>query len=284
MRERVEMPVGQRLVTAEEFERMPEEPGVRTELVRGRVVRVSPPGFRHGLVQGRLYELLAAYARSTGAGRVIFPVGFKLASNPDTVREPDLAFLIRSGVTEPDGFFPGPPDLAIEVVSPTDRRAHLEVKIAQYLETGVRMVWVVDPTRETVTVHAPDAPPISLSGDEVSFNRVAGTSLPPAVARPLPIMPSRMPPDARVEELLQTIPRKRAAEGHRQDVARRGGSGLHVGTGQHGQIAAPQPLARADAEDAGGAASGRRHEGARIAGIEQQPRAVRREAVGQNLT
>src|SRR5687768_10581450 len=151
MQRPIEMPVSQRLVTAEEFEQMPEEPGVRLELVRGRGVRVSPPGFRHGMVQGRLCELLAEYARRTGTGRAVFPVGFKLASNPDTVREPDLAFISRSRVTgEPDGFIAGAPDLAVEVISPTDRRGNLQRKIAQYLETGVRMVWLVDPKRAVV--------------------------------------------------------------------------------------------------------------------------------------
>lgn len=157
------MPVSERLVTAEEFEQMPDEPGVRMELVRGRVVRVSPPGFRHGMVQGRLYELLAQYARRTGAGRVIFPVGFKLASNPDTVREPDLAFIARSRVSgEPEGFIAGAPDLAVEVVSPTDRRGSLQQKIAQYLESGVRMVWLVDPKCATVTIYEPGAEPVTL--------------------------------------------------------------------------------------------------------------------------
>lgn len=157
------MPVSDRLVTAEEFEQMPDEPGVRLELVRGRVVRVSPPGFRHGMVQGRLYELLSEYARRSGTGRVVLPVGFKLASNPDTVREPDLAFIARSRVIgEPDGFIAGPPDLAVEVISPTDRSGNLQRKIAQYLQTGVRMVWLVDPKRATVTVYEPGAEPLTL--------------------------------------------------------------------------------------------------------------------------
>lgn len=157
------MPVSDGLVTAEEFERMPEEPGVRMELVCGRVIRMSPPGFRHGMVQGRLFELLADYARRTGAGRVVLPVGFKLATNPDTVREPDLAFVSRSHVVdEPDGFITGAPDLAVEVISPTDRRGNLQHKIAQYLETGVQMVWLVDPKSATVTVYEPGLEPVTL--------------------------------------------------------------------------------------------------------------------------
>ena len=162
------MLAGERLVTAEEFEQMPDEPGVRMELVRGRVVRVSPPGFRHGLIQGRLYELLAEYARVTGAGRVIFPVGFRLASNPDTVREPDLAFIARNRVAgEPDGFIDGAPELAVEVISPTDRRGRLQGKIAQYLEAGVRMVWLVDPKSASVTIYEPEVEPRTLRNDAI---------------------------------------------------------------------------------------------------------------------
>ena len=152
------MPVSQRLLTAAEFERMPEEPDVRMELVRGQVVRMTPAGFRHAAVAGRLFELLSGHARSSGIGRVLPPAGFRLASNPDTVREPDLAFVRQerlNKIGEPPGFYPGPPDLAIEIVSPTDRPSAIRAKVTQYLDLGVRMVWVVDPEAQTVGVHLP---------------------------------------------------------------------------------------------------------------------------------
>lgn len=154
------MAIADRLLTAEEFERMPDEPGVRMELVQGRVVRMSPPGVQHAAVMGRLYELLSAHMRHSGAGRILLPAGFKLATNPDTVREPDLAFVQEARfVGEIPGFFPGPPDLAVEVRSPGDRRGPIASKVKQYLDEGVRAVWVVNVRDETVTIHRPGFDP-----------------------------------------------------------------------------------------------------------------------------
>ena len=164
------MGVASRLVTAEEFEQMPDEPGVRMELVRGRVVRVSPPGFRHGVIGGRLFLLLAAHVEHLDLGHVVLPVGFRIAWNPDSVREPDIAFISKERLGRAgagDGFFQGPPDLAVEVVSPTERRGNLNAKIAQYLETGVRMVWLVDPKRGAVTVYEPGSDPVTLREDAI---------------------------------------------------------------------------------------------------------------------
>ena len=153
----------ERVVTAEEFERMPDEPGVRMELVRGKVIRMSPPGFRQGAIASRLFEALAGHVAREGLGRVVLPVGFKVASNPDTVREPDLAFVSRDRLHgEPEGFFQGPPDLAVEVISPRQRRVFVDGKAAEYLVRGVRMVWVIDPKTETVTVHQPGSAPLVL--------------------------------------------------------------------------------------------------------------------------
>lgn len=153
----------ERLVTAEEFERMPEEDGVRMELVRGRVIRMSPPGYRHGFVASRLFEQLVSHVTAAGLGHVVLPVGFKIESNPDTVREPDFAFVCRERLANvPDGFYQGPPDLAVEVVSPRQSRAAVARKAAQYMERGVRLVWVLDAKAETVTVYRPEASPLIL--------------------------------------------------------------------------------------------------------------------------
>jgi len=168
MQRRLEMPVARGLVTAEEFERMPDEPGVRMELVRGRVVRMSPPGVQHAAVMGRLYEMLSAHMRKSGAGRILLPAGFKLTTNPDTVREPDLAFIQEERfVGEIPGFFPGSPDLAVEVRSPGDRRGPIASKVKQYLDGGVRAVWVVNVRTETVTIYRPGFEPEWLSASDV---------------------------------------------------------------------------------------------------------------------
>jgi len=87
--------------------------------------------------------------------------------NPDTVRAPDAAF-VRSGRPEASyrGFYPGAPDLAIEVLSPDDRPGYVREKVAEWLEAGARAVWVVDPRIRTVTVHQPRRKPKRLGEDD----------------------------------------------------------------------------------------------------------------------
>lgn len=149
----------ERLFTAEEFARMPKDPGVRTELVRGRVVRMSPGGVRHFRVIARLTKRLLEYEEQSGLATVLLTTGIMLAERPDTVREPDLALVRRDRfreLGEVAGFYPGVPDLVIEVLSPTDRPGATQEKVAQYLEHGVRVIWVIDPSAPSVSVHRPD--------------------------------------------------------------------------------------------------------------------------------
>ena len=153
------MPAYERLVTAEEFARIPND-DYHYELVEGRVVRVSPPGSRHAVLIARMTALLSQYTDANDLGAVMAVGGFKIAANPDTVREPDIAFVRRDRIPEtgvPDGYWPGPPDLAVEVRSPGDRPSEIRAKVADYLARGVRLVWVVDPKAQTVTAHSQES-------------------------------------------------------------------------------------------------------------------------------
>src|SRR6478672_9366656 len=116
------MPADARLVTAEELEKFPDD-DYRYELVEGRVVRMSPVGYRHGRIVVRIAVLLSGHVERHQLGVVLTDVGFKLASNPDTVRGTDLAFIRQARLPAQDlpGFWEGPPDLVIEVLSPDDR-------------------------------------------------------------------------------------------------------------------------------------------------------------------
>lgn len=172
-----------RLVTVEEFARIPDDDH-RYELVEGRVIRMSPPGSRHAVLAARLARLLDQYVEEHGLGLVMTSGGFHMASQPDTVREPDVAFvraerIPASGV--PDGFWPGPADLAIEIRSPGDRRSEIAAKVKEYLGRGVRLVWVVDPKARTVIVHQPDQPQVILEGNAA----LDGGSVVPGFSYPL---------------------------------------------------------------------------------------------------
>ena len=162
------MPARERLVTAEEFARIPDD-DQHYELVEGRVVRISPPGSRHGLLATRIAALLYQHVDAHRLGAVLTPAGFRIATDPDTVREPDVAFVRAERMPStgvPDGFWPGPPDLAVEIRSPSDRRAAISAKVRDYLARGVRIVWVVEPKKQTVTVHRRESPAVTLGMDE----------------------------------------------------------------------------------------------------------------------
>jgi Uma2 family endonuclease len=167
MAERQTMPESARLVTAEELERFPDD-DYRYELVEGRVIRMSPVGWQHGRMVVRLATLLNRHVDDRNLGVVVTEVGFKLASNPDTVRGPDLAFVRHERIPPegPRGFWQGPPDLVVEVLSPDDRGSEVRAKVGEYLQSGVTVVVVVDPDDETVSVSRRLSPTLVLSGDD----------------------------------------------------------------------------------------------------------------------
>lgn len=134
-------------------------PGKRTELVAGRLVIHEPAGLRHGRIAAELAFRLEAYVRDPGLGRVYAAeTGFKLATDPDTVRAPDVAFLSRDRTPdpEPEGYAELAPDLAVEVLSPGDRPGEVLAKVADWLNAGSRLVWIVDPRRRHIRVYRED--------------------------------------------------------------------------------------------------------------------------------
>ncbi|MCI0401692.1 MAG: Uma2 family endonuclease [Gammaproteobacteria bacterium] len=144
------------VITAEDLLRMPND-GLRYELIRGELRKMSPAGYKHGRVVINVTTPLDQYVRAHNLG-VVFAAetGFKLASNPDHVRAPDVAFIRRERVEqsgEVEGYWPGAPDLAVEVVSPGDSYTEVEDKVFDWLEAGTRMVIVVNPRKRAVTIY-----------------------------------------------------------------------------------------------------------------------------------
>jgi Uma2 family endonuclease len=105
----------------------------------------------------RLTLPLAQHVRENRLGETYAAeTGFKLRSNPDTVRAPDIAFIKQERVNEigeAKGYWPGAPDLAVEVLSPDDRVSEVEEKVSEWLSAGAQMVWVVSPKLRTITVY-----------------------------------------------------------------------------------------------------------------------------------
>jgi len=152
--------VAQKLITAEEFFMLPGDPNGHQELVRGEVVTMCRPGFRHGLIQARIAQKLNEYAASRHFGRVTTESGLVTERGPDTVRGPDVAvwsYERRPKDQEPIGYPEVAADLCVEILSPNDRPGEMKEKLREYFTRDVRMVWVLDPEDRAVRIHrAPD--------------------------------------------------------------------------------------------------------------------------------
>src|SRR5919197_537753 len=148
--------VAQKLITAEEFFRMPQPPdGSQQELVRGVIVTMPPPGGRHGVCCLKIGRRIGNFVEEKGLGTAACnDAGFISERDPDTVRGPDVSFWSRERLPEvPEGYIPIAPDLIVEVVSPSDHFSRVQTKVREYLQRGVRMIWVVDPEDRGVTVY-----------------------------------------------------------------------------------------------------------------------------------
>jgi len=145
------------LMTADELLAMPDD-GFCYELIKGELLKVSPPpGHEHGLVTMNIAGPLYEYAKNNHLGKVYAAeTGFLLEQNPDTVRAADVAFVRRERIEKAgpvEGYWIGAPDLAVEVLSPSDTVRRVEGKVAQWLKSGTHTVWVVSSKLHTVTVY-----------------------------------------------------------------------------------------------------------------------------------
>lgn len=145
-----------KLMTADELLRIPKD-GFRYELIEGELKRMSPAGHKHGEVAMNVAGPLHSHVKRNKLGKVYAAeTGFKLKSNPDTVRAPGAAFIRQERVEaaiKAQGFWVGAPDLAVEVVSPGDTVSEVEDKVTEWLEAGASLVWIVSPKIKTVTVY-----------------------------------------------------------------------------------------------------------------------------------
>ncbi len=141
-------------VTAEALLAMPDD-GQRRELVAGEVVTMAPAGWEHGRIAHNLQLLVGNWVRAHSLGVVVTAeTGFVLRRDPDTVRAPDLAFVAADRLPEPGfrGFAEVVPDLVAEVASPSDRVADVMAKVGDWLQAGVRLVWVLWPEERRISV------------------------------------------------------------------------------------------------------------------------------------
>ena len=144
------------LLTADDLLRLYSE-GVRGELIRGVLHETMPVGQEHGEIVINLGTELRNFVKPRRLGRLVASdSGVWLERDPDTVREPDIAFTTVERMpldVRISGYAEVPPDLVVEVVSPSDKPPEVNAKASMWLRHGVRLVWVVYPETRTVDVH-----------------------------------------------------------------------------------------------------------------------------------
>ena len=150
--------VEKKLLTAEEFYDLPDPgDGSKQELVRGEVISMAAPGFEHGEVQGNVHFAIKLFLKSNKLGRVVVESGVVTERGPDSVRGPDVSYYSAARLPLDKRvvkYADLPPDLCVEVVSPSNTKRYLGEKLREYFFVGVREVWIVDPNSRSVAVHS----------------------------------------------------------------------------------------------------------------------------------
>ena len=146
------------LLTAEDLEQV-RLPDKSTELVHGRLLIREPPSTEHGRIQANLAYFVTDHVRRNDLGLVFGQdTGFRIASEPDTVRGADVALVSRDRAANIPrrGYAALAPDFVAEILSPDDRPGEYLAKVAQWLEAGTRLVWVIDPEHAEARVYRAD--------------------------------------------------------------------------------------------------------------------------------
>lgn len=143
-------------MTAEELLHLPDD-GQRHELIAGELRTMTPSGGEHSGIAALFIISLGQHVLAGKLGRLFASEGgFRLATDPDTVRAADAAFVSRERIRvagRVTGYWPGAPDLAVEIISPSDLYTEVEEKVSTWLAHGTRMVVVINPRRQTAAVH-----------------------------------------------------------------------------------------------------------------------------------
>lgn len=150
------------LLTADDLLRLHSE-GVKGELIMGVLHKKLPSGLEHGQIVANHLMVLGPFVKARRLGRVFgSDTGVQLERGPDTVREPDVAFISAERMPldlRERRYAQVVPDLVVEIVSPNDRPVPVFDKAQMWLRHGVRLVWITDPEARTITALPQSGPP-----------------------------------------------------------------------------------------------------------------------------
>ncbi len=181
-------PTRERVYTVDDLWRLSHDPAhadLRLELTEGKLIIMSPASVKHGSHAMRFGFVIMQHVEAHDLGVVTAAeTGYILGriDGKDTVRAPDVGFIAKARIPAsglPDkGFFPGAPDLAVEIVSPNDDLDDLARQIAQYLQAGARMVIAAHPTKQQLRVHTSDGVSILGIDDTLGGSVLPGFTCP----------------------------------------------------------------------------------------------------------
>ena len=174
------------LMTAEDFLELTKDEGKRHELVEGRLVPVCAAASRSAIVATNISTSINSFVRQHRLGVCGgADWSFRLKSNPDTVRMPDVGFVRAERIPPagvPSGAWDGAPDLAVEVLSPSNRFSEIMERVQDFFDAGTRLMWVIDPDRRNARVFAPDRAVTVVGAD----GTLDGEDVLPGFTLPLP--------------------------------------------------------------------------------------------------
>ena len=150
--------VAHKLMTAEEYWQSPMNTK-HSELVRGEVIEVMPPGGRHAEIAGAVMTLLRLWIKQGIGGFAGVEAGYVLSHDPDSVRAPDVSYVRAERIPKngvPEAFWHLAPDLAVEVISPSETADDIRAKVRDFLAAGTPLVWTIYPRTREVVVYTPD--------------------------------------------------------------------------------------------------------------------------------
>jgi len=172
----LETPAEEKVLNDAEFMALNRD-GHRYEIVNGELIDMGNSGAKHGYVCSVLMILLGGYVHIQKLGAMFdSSTAFKMKSG--NKRSPDLSFMAKErlqGLDElPDGFLEGAPDLAVEILSPSNTVEEIHNKLVEYFDNGSRLVWVINPKEKYVLVYRSSQEPDrllksidSLDGEEI---------------------------------------------------------------------------------------------------------------------
>lgn len=174
------------LITSEQYLAMPDEfdqngNRIKDELIGGEIVRMPFPSQLHDLLKNRINELLIAYLQSRADLGFRSLVEFGTGVSDLDVFAPDVCVIRRDRLNKEGRIFEGSPDIAIEIVLPSDTAKHLKRKLDAYLKSGSKSIWVVYPEANSIELHSPNGPTLEFkAGQTIEDPSLPGFSQPVA--------------------------------------------------------------------------------------------------------